>query len=256
MALIRTELSGHVGSIAFDNYAKRNVLSAPLIAELLAALDRFKEERARAVILRSALHEKVWSAGHDVEELPKADVDPLPYDDPLEQLLRAVKAFPAPVIAMVHGSVWGGACDLVMACDMVFGVETCSFAITPAKIGLPYNLAGFVNFMSRLPLAVVKEMFFTAEPIGAERAERVGIVNAVVPAAELEARVQEVARTIASHSPIAIAAFKESIRELSEAAPMNPHTFEYLHGLRRRAYFGPDYREGIKAFLEKRPARF
>jgi methylmalonyl-CoA decarboxylase len=256
MPLIRTEFAGHIGSIAFDNYAKRNVLSAALIAEILSALDQLKEARARALIIRSALREKVWSAGHDVEELPKADVDPLPYDDPLEQLLRAVKAFPAPVIAMVQGSVWGGACDLVMACDMVFGDETCSFAITPAKIGLPYNLAGFLNFMSRLPLAVVKEMFFTAEPIGAERAERVGIVNALVPAADLESRVLEIARIIATRSPIAISAFKESIRALSEAVAMNPHTFEYLHGLRRGAYFGPDYREGIKAFLEKRPAQF
>jgi methylmalonyl-CoA decarboxylase len=117
-------------------------------------------------------------------------------------------------------------------------------------------LAGFLNFTSRLPLAVVKEMFFTAEPIGAERAERVGIVNAIVPAGELESHVHGVARTIATRSPIAISAFKESIRALSEAAPMNPHTFEYLHGLRRRAYFGPDYRKGIKAFLEKRPAQF
>ena len=210
----------------------------------------------RVLVLRSAVTEKVWSAGHDVEELPKADSDPLPYDDPLEQLLRAVKGFPAPVIAMVHGSVWGGACDLVMACDLVYGDETCSFAITPAKIGLPYNLAGFLNFMSRLPLAVVKEMFFTAEPIAAERAERVGIINAVVPAAELESRVQATARVIASRSPMAIAAFKELIRALSEAAPMNPETFEYLHGLRRRVYFGPDYREGVSAFLEKRPTKF
>ena len=181
----------------------------------------------------------------------RRNLDPLPYDDPLEQLLRAVKGFSAPVIAMVHGSVWGGACDLVMACDLVYGDETCSFAITPAKIGLPYNLAGFLNFMSRLPLAVVKEMFFTAEPIAAERAERVGIINAVVPVAELESHVQATARVIASRSPMAIAAFKESIRALSEAAPMNPETFEYLHGLRRRVYFGPDYREGVERVFSK-----
>ncbi len=256
MPLIRTAYANHIGVIAFDNYAKRNALSRNLIMETIAALDRFKIDGARVAILRSAVNENVWSAGHSVDELPKSDVDPLPYDDPLEQLLRAVKGFPAPVIAMVHGSVWGGACDLIMACDIVLADETSAFAITPAKLGLPYNSVGFLNFMSRLPLSVVKEMFFTADLIGAERAERVGIINRLTPAAELEASVMAMAKTIASRSPAAIAAFKKAIRALSEAVAINPDTYEYLQGLRRSVYFGPDYREGSSAFLEKRPAKF
>jgi len=256
MPLVRTELSDRIGTIAFDHYAKRNALSRALITEVIAALDRFRREAARAVILKSATTEKVWSTGHDVEELPKADIDPLPYGDPLEQLMRAVKGFPAPVLAMVHGSVWGGSCELVMACDIVIADETASFAITPAKLGVPYNAAGFLNFISRLPLTIVKEMFFTADPITAERAERVGIVNLIVPAGELEARTTAMAKTIARRSPAAIAAYKEAIRVLSEAVAINPDTYEYLHGLRRDVYFGPDYREGIQAFLEKRPPQF
>jgi methylmalonyl-CoA decarboxylase len=256
MALIRTTLGDDVGVIAFDNYAKRNALNGALIEETLAALERFRKSGVRAVILRSAENEEVWSAGHSVDELPKADVDPLPYNDPLEQLLRAVKALPAPVIAMVHGSVWGGACDLIMACDIVIGDETCSFAITPAKLGLPYNVAGILNFMSRLPLSVVKEMFFTADLIGAERAERAGIVNMLAPAAELEDRVMAMAKTIASRSPAAIAGFKETMRILSEAVAISPATYEYIQELRRSVYFGRDYHEGVAAFLEKRPAKF
>jgi methylmalonyl-CoA decarboxylase len=253
---IHTSFQDHIGIIALDNYAKRNALSQDLIAAVLAAFEIFKAQQARVVILRAAQNEKVWSSGHSVDELPKADVDPLPYDDPLEQLLRAVKAFPAPVIAMVHGSVWGGACDLVLACDLVVADETATFAITPAKIGVPYNIVGILNFMNRLPLAVVKEMFFTADPIDAERAERVGIVNRLVPQADIEAETMTLARTIATRSPAAIGAFKEAMRALSGAVPINPDTYEYLQGLRRKVYFGPDYREGIAAFLEKRPARF
>jgi methylmalonyl-CoA decarboxylase len=256
MSLIQTELADHVGVIAFDHYDKRNALSAALIAETLAALDGLKAAGARVAILRAAGQQQVWSAGHSVDELPKANIDPLPYDDPLEQLLRGVKDFPAPVIAMVHGSVWGGACDLIMACDIIVADETAAFAITPAKIGLPYNSVGILNFMSRLPLSVVKEMFFTAEPIGAERAERVGIVNRLTAAADLEAETMKLAQTIASRSPAANASFKAATRALSGAVAINPDTYEYLQGLRRSVYFGPDYREGISAFLEKRPAKF
>lgn len=256
MALIQTKVSENIATIAFDNYAKRNALSATLIAEILAAFEEFKTKRVRAVVLRSAVNEKVWSAGHDVSELPKADIDPLPYSDPLEQLLRAVKHFPAPVIAMVHGSVWGGACDLVMNCDLVYGDETCAFAITPAKLGVPYNVAGLLNFLNRVPLTIAKEMFFTAGLVEAPRAERVGIVNELVPEAKLEAHVYAVAGMIATRSPESIKASKEAIRVLSQAVGVNPNTYERLEELRREVYFGRDYHEGIQAFLEKRPAKF
>ena len=253
MALIQKRDSENVATIAFDNYSKRNALSRALITETIAALDEFRAKGVRAVVLRSATTEKVWSAGYDVNELPKANIDPLPYSDPLESLLRAVKAFPAPVIAMVHGSVWGAACDLVMSCDLVFGDETCTFAITAAKLGLPYNIAGLHNFLSRVPLTVAKEMFFSAEPISAHRAERVGIINELVPEAELESRVYAMAKTIATRSPQAIKASKEAIHVLSEAVAINPSTYERLQGLRRDVYFGRDYQEGVQAFMEKRP---
>lgn len=256
MAFIKTSVTDAIGTIAFDRDAKRNALSGGLITETITAFEDFRAKSVRVVVLRSATAGKVWSAGHDVDELPKADVDPLPYSDPLEQLLRAVKGFPAPVIAMVQGSVWGGACDLVMSCDLVYGDETAAFAITPAKLGLPYNVAGLLNFISRLPLNVVKEMFFSAELISAERAERVGIVNQIVPAAELERTVYAMAAVLTTRSATAIASTKESIRVLSESVPINPATFEYLHGLRRDVYFGTDYHEGIRAFLDKRKPKF
>ncbi|MGA2873609.1 MAG: methylmalonyl-CoA decarboxylase [Candidatus Dormibacteria bacterium] len=256
MTLIQARVSERVGTIAFDNYAKRNAFTTGLIEEVIAALDQFEAQGVRVVVFRSATNEAVWSAGRDVSELPKADIDPLPYSDPLEQLLRAVKAFPAPVIGMVHGSVWGAACDLIMSCDLVFGDETSAFAITPAKLGLPYNVAGLLNFLSRVPLAIAKEMFFTAELIPAQRAERVGIINELVPEADLETRVYTLARTITTRSPQAIRASKEAMHVLSAAVAINPTTYERLQSLRRDVYFGRDYREGVQAFLERRAARF
>lgn len=247
---------GSIGTIAFDNYPRRNALSQALIAECLQALAQFKTERLRAVVLRSATAEKIWSSGHDVTELPIAHDEPLPYDDPLEKLLRAVGDFPAPVIAMVQGSAWGGACDLVMTCDMAFGDETCGFAITPAKLGLPYNTVGVLHFLNRLPLNLVMEMFCTADLIPAQRAQHIGILNDLLPAATLEEHVYKLSAVIASRSSEAIASFKATARALANAIPINPATFERIQELRREVYCGADYNEGVRAFAEKRPPRF
>ncbi|WP_201276236.1 enoyl-CoA hydratase-related protein [Methylotetracoccus oryzae] len=78
-----------------------------------------------------------WAAGHDVEELPLSNRDPLGWDDPLRRLVRAIEETPMPVIAMIEGSVWGGACEVAMACDIVVACEASTFAITPAKPGGP-----------------------------------------------------------------------------------------------------------------------
>jgi len=253
---IKVEQADQIATVRFDNYAKRNALSAGLIAELRSALEEFGKEDIRVLVLRTDQKHPVWSAGHDVQELPRSDRDPLPADDPLVELLRAVREFRAPVIAMVDGSVWGAACDLIMSCDIVMGDETASFAITPAKLGLPYTASGILHFMSRLPLNTVKEMFFTAEPIDAARAERVGIMNALVPAAELEARTYAIARTITSRSPQSNSAFKAQALMLADSAVLSPVAFEQLQSIRRDVYFGTDYKEGINAFLEKRKPKF
>ena len=109
MAHILAELAGAVGTVTFDHQHRRNALSHALVEELIAALQRFREGKARVVILRARPGAKVFSAGHDVDELPEARRDPLGWDDPLRRLVREIEGFPGPVIAMVEGSVWGGA---------------------------------------------------------------------------------------------------------------------------------------------------
>ncbi len=253
--LVTAEHSEGIGFLRLNNPRRRNALSAALIDDLLAAMDGLAAARVRVLILGAAGDTGVWSAGADIAELPVGE-DPLLYSDPLEQLLRAVRHFPAPVIAMVHGSVWGGATDLVLSCDIVIGDDTCSFAITPVNLGLPYNTAGTLNFMRRLPLNVAKEMIFTARPIGAAEAERWSILNHRVAAAELESFTLEFARGIATKAPLAVAALKEQLRMLGDSAPLQPGVFERIQELRHRVFKSADYREGIQAFKEKRKPVF
>jgi methylmalonyl-CoA decarboxylase len=210
----------------------------------------------RAVVLRAAAGLQVWSAGQDIDELPGGRRDPMTYNDPLEQLLRAIRTFPAPVIAMVHGSVWGGAFDLVLSCDVLIADETATFAITPANLGLPYNTTGLLHFLGRLPINLTKELFFTATPLDAQRAKEWLVLNHLVGSAELESVTLDLAATIASKSPLAIGVIKEQLRVLADFQPIAAQVYERIQGLRREVYDSSDYLEGLKAFAEKRKPIF
>jgi methylmalonyl-CoA decarboxylase len=254
--MIKAEIVENFGVLTLDNAQKRNCLSAALIEELVAEMEKMRQARVRVLILRAPAGSKTWSAGHDVRELPTSGKDPLTYNDPLRCVVREIQEFPAPVIAMVEGGVWGGACEMVMSCDLVIAAENTTFAITPAKLGVPYNISGVLNFSKNVSQVIVKELLFTAQPITAQRAEQVGIVNHVVTAEELEAFTYNISRTIAQNSPLVISVLKEELRVLSQAYPLMPNTFERIQGLRRDVYNSGDYHEGVNAFFDRRKPVF
>lgn len=256
MSLIIIEDRGPVGIVTLNNPEKRNALSNVLLEELIQALDGFEARRARAVILRALPGSTVWSAGFDVRELPEHGRDPLAWNDPLERALRRIQTIAAPVIAMIEGGVYGGACDMALSCDLAIGCHTASFSMSPAKMGVPYNSSGILHFLAVVGPRAAKEMFFTARPVTAERALMLGILNHLVPREVLEQYALDVANGIADNSPLAIATIKEQLRILSGSTPVSPDTFERLQGLRRRVYDSKDYTEGRRAFLEKRKPVF
>ncbi len=254
--LVRTSLEGSVATITLDHPEKHNALSGALIADLVRAVGAVSVSRASVIVLRAAPGAKVWSAGHDVKELPTNGRDPLTYNNPLRQVVRIIQEMRMPVIAMIEGGVWGGACEMVMACDIVVASETASFILTPAKLGVPYDIVGVLNFMQRAGLPIIKEMLFTAQPMSAQRALQVGLVNLVVPADRLEETTASMAAQIVRNSPLVISLLKEELRVLSQSTPLNPEAFERIQALRREIYDSADYQEGIRSFFERRPPRF
>jgi len=253
---VRVDVTGWVGTLTLSDRHGLNVLGARMTAAIIDGLAQLRAAGVRAIILRAAPGMRVWSAGHDVHELPRGRRDPLAYNDPLEQALRAIRSFPCPVIAMVHGSVWGGAFDLVLSCDLVVADETATFAITPVNIGLPYNTTGLLHFLGRLPLNLVKEMFFTAAPLDATRAKEWLVVNHLVPESEVDAFCVALAEQMASKAPLAVAVIKEQLRVLTDFQPVAAQVYERIQGLRRDVYDSRDYLEGLAAFTEKRPPAF
>ncbi|WP_454916067.1 methylmalonyl-CoA decarboxylase [Xanthobacter sediminis] len=254
--LVACEIEDRVGILTLDNPQKCNALSRVLMDEVLAAFERFRAEAVRVVVIRAAPGMKVWSAGHDIRELPLGHEDPLAYHDPLERVLRAIRTYPGAVIAMVQGAVWGGAFDLVLSCDMIIADETSTFAITPVNLSLPYNTTGLLHFLHRLPVNLIKEMFFSAQPLAADAAERWGIINRLVRSSEIEAHTFALAALIATKAPLAIAVVKEQLRVLTDDQPVPAQVFERIQDMRWQVFESADYQEGIAAFLEKRKPVF
>jgi methylmalonyl-CoA decarboxylase len=245
-----------IGIITMNDQQRRNALSCELIEAVVEGIDELEQQHVRVIVLRAAPGSRTWSSGHNVRELPTNGRDPLAYNDPLRQLVRRIQICPKPVIAMVEGGVWGGACEVVITCDLVVAAANATFAITPARMGVPYNVAGVLNMMRSANITLVKEMLFCAKPLDAQRALTVGLVNYVVPQDQLEEQTLYLARKIVQNSPLVIALLKEELRVLSAASPLTPETFERVQGMRRAIYDSEDYQEGIRAFFEKRQPNF
>jgi len=252
---VLTKIEDSIGTITL-NHGKVNTLSRQLIEDMCEALGQMKADSLQVVVLRAAPGAKVFSAGHDVRELPTNGRDPLTYSDPLRHVIREIESHPAAIIAMVEGSVWGGACELVMACDLVIAARDASFALTPARLGIPYNLSGTLNFLKVAGMHLVKEMLFTAEPMSAGRLAAAGVINHVVSREELEAVTMDLAKRIIQTSPLVHRILKEELRVLGNAHPLNPEAYERIQSLRREVYDSNDYQEGIRAFFEKRKPVF
>ena len=250
-----TQIANNIG-IATISKPPVNSLSSDVCDELLKSFDEFEQARVRVVIIRANPNTKIWSAGHDIREIPLDGHDAVTWTTGFERVLRRVRSCTVPVIAMLHASVWGAACDLAVTCDLAIGTPQTTFAITPVKMGISYNAAGMSHFLGVLPLHIVKEMVVTGNPLSAEDAYRFGLLNRLVSPEQLEATTMEIAQTIASRAPLAVSVVKAELSSLSRGTPMSADEFESIQGARRTAFLSDDLKEGVNAFFEKRAPVF
>ncbi len=145
---------------------------------------------------------------------------------------------------------------MVLRCDILVGTPNTTFAITPAKIGVPYNTSGIMRILSSMNPNIAKEMFFTARPISSDKAYNLGMLNHIVEADELHDFVQEMAENICSNSPLSIRVIKEQINIITNAYAISINASEKIDQIRRVAYNSDDYVEGKKSFIEGRKPVF
>lgn len=239
--------TGFVITLQMHDPARRNALGAGMLAELRDAFAAMAGRDVRAVVLRAAPGDRVWSAGFDIAALGPG-VDPLAADGPLMGLFNAIADCPAPVIAMLHGSAWGGATDLALRCDIAIADPTCTLAFTPARLGLPYDPDGLNNVLQRAGLHMAMEMFATADPVPAERAVQAGLLNHVVTEDALEPFTVALAERIAALAPLSVQSAKQQLRALARAMAVPDAALQRLQAGRQRALDSDDFKAGLAAF--------
>ena len=241
-----------------QNAGHFNCLSEAMCQELCDAIQAGYDQECVGIVIKAQCSKGVWSAGHDIRELPQNGEDPLAYDVPMERLLRCVQETAIPVIACVNGTVWGGACDLCLSCDMIVSTNNATFAITPAKIGIPYNASGIMHFINQLGINKAREMFFLATPITADDALNVGLINRVTtPDPRHSVFESQFLNPLRRNSVMSVSAIKRQCRILSKASTvLSSESCERINAYRTKVYQGADYLEGIHSFLEKRAPEY
>ncbi|WP_055697296.1 enoyl-CoA hydratase/isomerase family protein [Streptomyces silaceus] len=239
---LRHTVTDGVATVVIDHPAKRNAMTAdmwrqvpPLFAGLAA------DPAVRAVVLTGA--GDTFCAGADISSLRESPTDPQELAVRAEE---ALAAFPKPTVAAVRGYCVGGGCQLAGACDLRFADEGASFGITPAKLGIVYAAASTRRLVSLVGPATAKYLLFSGELIDAERALRTGLVDEVLPFGELDKRVAEFTRVLATRSQLTQAAAKEFAAGRTDRDA-------YWAGQARGS---GDTAEGVAAFLERRQPRF
>jgi len=252
-SIVLTEVDDAIAVITLNNPARRNALSADLMAALTDALTSLgADANVRAIIIRT--DGPVFSAGHDLRELVGHDQDE--YETVFElctELMMVIGRLDQPVIAEVRGLATAAGCQLVAACDLAVASEEAQFATPGVKIGLFCTTPG-VAVSRTIPRKKAMEMLLTGQPIDAAEAERAGLINRVVSSNELEEATHALAKRIADASASTVKLGKEAFYQQLEMGTDQAYQFAQSKMVENLAQ--ADAKEGIQAFLEKRSPKW
>jgi len=244
-----------IATITFNRPEKRNPLDEVTIQEIFARLEDAKNDENIRVVVFTGAGDRAFSSGADLNTMK--DVNPVKgteFSRVGQRLCDYIEAFGKPVIAAINGFALGGGLELAMACDIRIASENAQVGLTEINVGLISGWGGTQRLPRFVSKGIAKEMVFLGKRIDARTAERLGLVNAVVPPDQLMVKVKELALELASKPPIAIKLLKALINNSTETHPEI--------GLWQEAEaFGiitstEDFNEGVKAFLEKRKPQY
>lgn len=252
---VRYEVDGFVATIIVNRPGALNALNRQTLNELAWALrEADGDARVRCVVLTGA-GEKAFVAGADIAEMvEQGATEARGFAAAGRAVGDVLEAMAKPVIAAVNGFALGGGCELALACDFVYAADKAKFGQPEINLGVIPGFGGTQRLPRRIGAARAMELVLTGDLIGADEALRLGLVNRVVPAAELLVEAKKTAQKIAGKGPLAVAAARRAVRKSME---LNlPAGNDYEAELFALLFATQDQKEGMRAFLAKRPAKF
>jgi enoyl-CoA hydratase/carnithine racemase len=246
--------------LTISNPAKRNALDHPILDAITATLAEHSAEGSatRCLVITGA--NGMFSAGYDIGEIPAEEFEERAerlVAHPFTEAIDALEAFPYPTLAMLPGHTIGGGLELAVSCDLRVAAAGIKLNMPPAKLGLVYSHTGIRKFIEIIGSARTRELFLVGRRIDAETACSWGLVNQVAEPEALPEIALELAREIAANAPLSLSGNKRVIRAvLSAQAALDPETERELLALREACFSSEDFREGVRAFAEKRPPRW
>ncbi len=254
---IRTERDGAIGWLIFDHPERRNAISVDMWRAIPPALESLCEDPEVRVVVMRGEGEVAFVSGADISEFKQQRTGgdaAGSYDAGTGLAFGAILNCPLPVIAMIHGYCVGGGMAIALAADLRYAADDAVFAIPAARLGLGYHAAGIQGLVALVGPSAAKEIFFSARRYAAQEALDLGLLNRVHPKGELEKQVREMAAQIGGNAPLTVRSVKRIVTETTkdpgarDDAAMNESI--------RACFESEDYKEGVRAFLEKRPPVF
>ena len=256
-SLIKSEILEKICVLSLNNPEKRNVLTVDMLNEITSLLDSLAaEDKVRCVVIRGE-GGKAFSSGYDISAIKNDDmVREFGTGHPLEDCLKAIENFPYPVIAMINGHVFGAGLELAVTCDMRICADFIRIGMPPAKLGVVYSYSGTKKFLNLIGSANTRELFFIGNPISAERAEKIGLVNHCVDSLKLYHFTMEIAKEISNNAPLSLKTMKKLFNIWHQNQPICEEDEQLIKKLFTEVQDSEDYLEGQRAFNEKRKPVF
>jgi enoyl-CoA hydratase/carnithine racemase len=249
--LLLDEPAEHVARLTINNAEKRNALDHAILDAIAAAVPTIE---ARCLLVTGA--GRTFSAGYDIGGMPEetfADEAEKLVAHPFAAAIEALEAYPYPTLAALNGHAIGGGLEIALSCDLRVAAAGALVGMPPAKLGLVYSHTGLQKFIDAVGVPRTRELFLVGRNIPVEEALVWGLVNAVQPPDELPGAGLDLALEIAGNAPLALRGNKTVIRRLLESrASLDPEVERELVELRRACFASEDFREGVRAFGEKR----